>query len=263
MKCWIGGISVVGPGLPGWAASEAILAGERTWEMAEVAIPAPAILPSTERRRTSATVRLALAVAAEAAGGEPDRTKLETVFASGNGDGATVVNILDAMHAPDGAISPTQFHNSVHNAAAGYWHIAVGSSAASVSLGGHDGTIAAGLLSAASGAAARGRAVLLCAYDTPLPPPLSSCRPTAFPFATAVVLRPEPGAAARAELTLRYVADPAPAQASAPAALEALQEGNPVARALPLLSAVAARREALVRLALREDAHLELRVTPC
>ena len=48
--------------------------------------------------------------------------------------------------APNGTISPTQFHNSVHNAAAGYWHIAAGSAAPSLSVGGHDGAFAAGLL---------------------------------------------------------------------------------------------------------------------
>jgi len=173
-----------------------------------------------------------------------------------------VVGILDAMHDPEGAISPTQFHNSVHNAAAGYWHIAVGSNAPSVSLGGHDGAFGAGLLSAVTAVAARGSAMLLCAYDTPLPPPLAAMRPTAFPFAMAMVLRPTPGERTRAMLELRHVAAPL-AEEDGDDALDALACGNPAARALPLLRALAARRDAVVRLKLTEQSHLELRVAPC
>ncbi len=262
MRVWIAGVSVLGPGLPGWALSEAALAGAAPWAMADAVAPPPALLPPTERRRTGVTVRFALAAATEATAEEADRAALETVFASGNGDGPVVGGILDALHDPEGAISPTQFHNSVHNAAAGYWHIAVGSTMPSVSVGGHDGAFAAGLLAAVTAVRARRRAVLLCAYDTPMPPPLDAKRPTAFAFSTGLVLRPEPGEGVRAELALRYLAEPAPA-APAGEGLDALATGNPAARALPLLRALAARREAVLRLPMLPDAHLEARVTPC
>jgi hypothetical protein len=255
-------VAVLGPGLPGWAASEAVLAGRASWAMADVAAPPPAILPATERRRTSQVVRLALAVAAEATADDPARAELETIFASANGDGATVGAILEALHAPEVAVSPTQFHNSVHNAAAGYWHIAVGSTMPSLSLGGHDGAVAAGLLAAATATAVRGARVLLCAYDAPLPPPLDAARPTGLPLAAALVLCPGPSADARARLELRYVAGPAPEAAPADA-LDALAAGNPAARALPLLRALAARRAATIRLAMRPDAHLEAHLAPC
>ena len=45
MRCWIGGLAVLGPGLPGWAASEAVLAGAAPWEPADCAVPPPAMLP--------------------------------------------------------------------------------------------------------------------------------------------------------------------------------------------------------------------------
>lgn len=239
-----------------------MLAGAEPWTMADVAPPAPALLAATERRRTSASVRFALAAATEATAMEADRAALETVFASGNGDGAVVVAILDAIHEPEVAVSPTQFHNSVHNAAAGYWHIAVGSTAPSVSVGGHDAAFASGLLAAMTSVAARGAPVLLCAYDTPMPPPLAAVRPTDFSFATGFVLRPARGAASRAALDLRYVASAAPAPMPGDA-LDALAVGNPAARALPLLRALARDSAALLHFALPGDAHLELRVTPC
>jgi hypothetical protein len=261
MKCWIGAVSVFGPGLPGWAASEPILAGTTQWVPTEALPPAPAILPAGDRRRAGAVVRFALAAASEATDAEPDRAALESVFASANGDGAVVAGILDAMHEPGGMVSPTSFHNSVHNAAAGYWHIAVGSTMPSVSLGGHDGAFAAGLLAAMAAVATNGRTVLLCAYDVPLPTPLSGVRPTAFPFATACLLLPDQQGA-RAGLELRYVAE-SPAPAPPAEGLDALAEGNPAARALPLLRALAARRAAQIQLPLLDDAHLELRVLPC
>lgn len=263
MNCWIAGVAVLGAGLPGWAASEAALAGTAPWCAGEVVPPPPALLPPTERRRTSPAVRLALAVAAEATAEVADRAALETVFASSNGDGAVVGGILEALHDPSGvALSPTQFHNSVHNSAAGYWHIAVGSTAPSVSLGGHDGSFAAGLLTAAMAVATRGAAVLLCAYDLPLPAPLAAVRPTGPGFAAALVLRPRPELGARAGLSLRHVDAPAPALPTGDA-LDALAAGNPAAHALPLLRALAARRAARVALPMTGDSHLAAELAPC
>lgn len=261
MKAFLGAVSVFGPGLAGWAASRPILAGSAPWAMAEALPPAPAILAPGDRRRASATVRFALAAASEATEAEPDRAVFETVFASGNGDGAVIGGILDALHEPEGVVSPTLFHNSVHNAAAGYWHIAVGSTMPSVSLGGHDGAFAAGLLAAMGAVATRGRPVLLVAYDTPMTAPLSGLRTTALPFACACLLRPT-AEASEALLELRYVAEAAPDPVPADA-LDALAPANPAARALPLLRALAARRAAQIHLPLLPDAHLELRVTPC
>ncbi|WP_149538288.1 beta-ketoacyl synthase chain length factor [Siccirubricoccus phaeus] len=260
LHCRIGGLGILGPGLPGWAASAPILAGATPWQGGELALPPPALLPPTERRRTSQPVRLALAAAGEAVAAEPGGTALETIFASSNGDGAILGSILDALLALDGvAISPTQFHNSVHNAPAGYWHIAIGSVAPSLSLGGHDDSFAAGLLAAATAVATRAKPVLLCAYDMPMPPPLDRVRRTETGFAAALVLRPAAGEGAA--LTLRYRA--APAAWPAPAdALDALAAGNPAARSLPLLRALAAGRTATIRLPLLEDAHLELQVAP-
>lgn len=261
MKAYLGAVSVFGPGLPGWTASVGFLAGTQPWAMAEALPPSPAILAPGDRRRAGATVRFALAAASEATADEPDRAALETIFTSGNGDGAVIGSILDAMHDPDGVVSPTMFHNSVHNAAAGYWHIAVGSTMPSVSLGGHDGAFAAGLLAAMAAVVTRGRAVLLCAYDTPMTGPLSGARTTAFPFATACMLRPS-AEGARAALQMRYVAAPAPGAVPADE-LDALAAGNAAAQSLPLLRALAAGRAARMCLPLLPDAHLDLSVTPC
>jgi hypothetical protein len=254
------GIGLLGPGLPGWAAAAAVLAGRVAHEPAPLTPPAPGLLPATERRRTGPSVRLALAVAAEAvqdSGLAPE--ELDTVFASSNGEGMVITSILEALHTPDGAISPTQFHNSVHNAAAGYWGIAVGSSRPSVSLGGHDGVFATGLLHAAAQAAALGRPILFVAHDVPMPAPLDALRPTSEMFAVAMVLTPAGGGRGRLTMAPADGAAPPPALTGT---LAALHGSNPVARALPLLAALAVGSRAAVRLPMLEDACLHVTVAP-
>jgi hypothetical protein len=261
VRCGIAGVGLLGPGLPGWAASRAVLAGEAAWEPGPVVLPPPALLPPTERRRTSAAVRLALAVAAEAAansGLAPET--LETVFASSNGDGAVVGSILDALATPGGAISPTQFHNSVHNAAAGYWGIAVGSMRASVSLGGHDDSVATGLMQAVAAVVSRGMPVLFCAYDAPLIAPLDARRHTDAVFGAALVLVPLTDEGdGRVTLSVE-MADRA--EAASAGTLAPLMAGNPAARALPLLQALALGRAARIGLPLVDGGAVVLGVEP-
>jgi hypothetical protein len=256
VTCHIGAPAVLGPGLAGWEASREILAGRKPWVDAPPVIPPPAMLAPTERRRTSLVVRLALAAASEAAAasGFPPDT-LQTVFTSSNGDGAVVGDILDALAAEGGDVSPTQFHNSVHNAAAGYWGIGAHSTRPSISLGCHRDSMPVGLLHAA----AQGTPVLFCAYDAPLSAPLAPFQPTDFPFAMACVLTPERSEASLARLTLRYVPEPAPAQ---PSAWQALEDGNPAARGLSLLAALAIGRPAHLVMPLLDEARLEIEVEP-
>nr|WP_245217394.1 beta-ketoacyl synthase chain length factor [Neoroseomonas nitratireducens] len=260
MSVGVAGIGLLGPGFAGWAAARAALAGAAPFEPAPVAIPPPALLPPTERRRTGPSVRLAIAVATEAVqeSGIPPE-ELDTVFASSNGEGQVIAGILEALHAADGAISPTQFHNSVHNAAAGYWGIAVGSSRPSVSLGGHDQVFATGLMQAAVQVVAGGAPVLFVAHDVPLPPPLDAMRATAAPFAAALVLTPQRGA--HGLLRLAYHAGTAE-EPPLPEAMAALRAANPVARALPLLAALARGQAASLCLALLEDSHLAVEAAP-
>ena len=257
----IAGIGLLGPGLVGWSAARPVLAGLAPHEPAPLVPPVPALLPATERRRTGPSVRLALAAAAEAvqhSGLAPE--DLDTVFASSNGEAQVIVSILEALHAPDGAISPTQFHNSVHNAAAGYWGIAAGSARSSVSLGGHDVVFATGLMQAVAQVVAWRAPVLFVTHDVPLPPPLTALRPGDASFAVALVL--VPGGGAHGALRLGYSAQASTAEPPLPPGFEAIRAGNPAARALPLLVALAAGQAMTLRLALPEAAALDIAVAP-
>ena len=200
MEACILGIGLLAPGLDGWAASRPILAGAQPWMRRPVVLPAPGILPATERRRAGAVIRLALAVAGEAvAASGLDPAALRSVFATSNGDGPTVGAVLDAISRPDGFVSPTLFHNSVHNAAAGYWSIGVGSQRPATSIGCHDGTFGAALMKAMAECCVECEPVLLVVYDVPFPAPLDAVRPMGDAFGVALVLAPDgsgPGIAA-------------------------------------------------------------------
>lgn len=241
----VAGVALRGPGLEGWEAARPVLSGEAAYEARELVLPPPAVLAPTERRRTGPVVRLALLVAQEASAmaGVPPGS-LRCVFGSSNGDGVVVCAILEALAAEGdpagGYVSPTQFHNSVHNAAAGYWSIGTGSAQPATVLGCHDSTFAASLLKAAAEVHAEGEPVLLCLYDVPIPEPLGRLRPTGAPFGAGLVLAP-PGAGGLCRLRVGY--DPAPPDPGAglprDPALHALARGNPAARALRLLEALA------------------------
>jgi hypothetical protein len=265
VRLFVGGIAVQGPGLVGWPASRAILAGGAPYEATSVELPLPAGLPPNERRRTSAAIRLALAAAGEAvsSAGLP-AGELMSVFASGNGDGAIVSSILEALSRPQPVISPTQFHNSVHNAPAAYWTIATGCMESSTSLGGHDASFAVGLLHAAAKALANGWPVLLCAYDLPFPMPLDAARPTTSAFAIAMLLSPERLPWTVAALDIEHVPEP-PTYLPRPSnlALQSLHAGNPAARALPLLELLAVPAAGCIHLDLQGGASLTVGVTPC
>ena len=266
LRAGIAAAALWGPGLEGWEASLPVLRGEVPYEPRLSPAPAPALLPPAERRRTGPVARLALAVASEAASrsGLPP-SSLRAVFGSSNGDGPVVGSILEALAPGDlpRLVSPTQFHLSVHNAAAGLWSIATGNPEPATCLGCHDATWAASLLAAIADVAMEKRPVLLCAYDHPLPPPLDAKRPTLAPFGAGLVLVPDLSTAgAPARINVEYRPGAAPSGEPRAEVLRSLAAGNPAARALRLLEALA-RGEADSCPAPYLDGHLEVQVAPC
>ncbi|MEO7335868.1 MAG: beta-ketoacyl synthase chain length factor [Caldimonas sp.] len=237
------GIGLLGPGLPSWAAARSTLRGDTRYVSSPAVLEPPARLPPAERRRAGPSIRLAMAVADQAvAQAQVDPGILATVFASSGGEGSNCHILCETLATPARLLSPTRFTNSVHNAAAGYWHIAVASRAASTSLSAYDGSFTAGLVEAATQVRCTGAPVLMVACDVPYPEPLNSLRPLPHHFGVALLLAP-PGASRRlARLTLALV-DPATStalDACRDPELDALRRSVPSARVLPLLEAIAA-----------------------
>lgn len=131
--------------------------------------PAPpdgTAIPTAIRRRTSMAVRLALTSGLQAcrrAGVDP--TRLPAVFASAGSEMQVTNKLCIEMAKPEGWVSPTQFHNSVHNAAAGYWSIATGCQLATTSMAAAEATLAMAWVESWSRLATETERLLLVCYD--------------------------------------------------------------------------------------------------
>jgi len=141
----------------------------------------------------------------------------------------------------DRQLSPTRFHNSVHNAPSGYWSIATGCMLPSTALCAYDASFAAGLLESLTQLGSGNAAVLLIAYDSGYPPPLAKLRPLPDALGVGLALSATQTAHSIARITVStFSTDPGLAtQELADAGLETLRRQIPAARALPLLSAIA------------------------
>ena len=255
------GVGLAGPGLPSWAASRTVLRGEVAYRSEPTVVPAPARLPPAERRRASPSVRLAMTVADEAvAAAGIDPSTLATVFAASSGEGSNCHALCETLAGPDRLISPTRFTNSVHNAAAGYWHIAVASRAASTSLSAYDASFAAGLLEAASQCRTDDRAVLLVAFDVEASGALASVVASEGLLACALVLAPSAGSTSVCTVDWQVARETVAAPALRSAAARSLA-GNAMAGALPMLEAIATADRGDASLALPIAPALALRLT--
>ena len=262
LAAYLDGIGVLGPGIADWPSAARVFAGEAAWQSAPAVLPAPQCLPSAERRRTGAPIRLTLAVGLEAATrAGVDPAALPTVFSSSGGDGQNCHEICQVLASPERQVSPTRFHNSVHNAAAGYWGIATGATAASNALCACDGSFAAGLLEAVTQVAVERTAVLLITYDTPYPEPLRSARPIPDAFGVALLLSPARGTVALARLEIAL--SDARADAMEDPALERLRAAIPAARGLPLLRQLSRGGSGHIVLDYLERLRLAVEVSPC
>lgn len=258
----VNGVGLLGPGISNWQHGVQILRGEVPYATAPTVLPLPACLPSAERRRTGAIVRLALAVGLEATtNAAADPAMLPAVFSSSGGDGANCHEICQDLAGTERALSPTRFHNSVHNAASGYWGIATGATAASNALCAFDASFGAGLLEALAQVQVEHMAVLLIAYDANYPEPLFSKRPIPDAFGVALVLAPAAGATTLARLSVTLSDTPA-ARMPQPA-LETLRAAIPAARSLPLLAGLAQRATREVTIDYLGPKNLALRIEPC
>ena len=132
----------------------------------------PQSLPRNERRRATDLVRLSFRVL-EMLPDDMDRQNLNAVFASSGGDYDVVDRISRGLATPEKQISPTDFHNSVHNAAAGYWSIASQCHRASTSISAGDESFSVGLQEATLLCLAEQRMTILVAYDVAPPEPLA------------------------------------------------------------------------------------------
>ncbi len=262
LSAYIEGIGLLGPGLNNWPDGQAVICGQQPYQSARTVLPLPALLPAAERRRSGAIVRLTLATGLEAiAAAGLDAATLPMVFSASGGDGENCHAICEMLASDDRQISPTRFHNSVHNAAAGYWSIATGAMAPSTVLGAFDACFSAGLLEAMTQVVVDDTRTVFLACDTSYPEPLHSARPITDAFGIALVLAPQHSAKALVKITISLTGTDA--ECLEDSALEHLRTTIPAARGLPLLRGIALRQGRRVVLDYFDSARLAVDITPC
>lgn len=266
LTVFVEGIGLLGPGLSSWAQGRQHLDGSLPYEAGRCVLPLPMALPPAERRRAGAVVKVSLAVGQEAVEASGLQANvLPSVFSSSSGDAINCHEICSALASGDRLISPTRFHNSVHNASSGYWSISSGAMGSSSVLCAREASFAAGLLEAMTQSVVDDSPVLLVAYDTDYPEPLYSKRPVPDTMGVALVLIPRRSERSLARITLQGTSflTTAAADTMIDAVLEIFRQTIPAARALPLLQAIAKRKAAPLVLAYLDDMQLAVEVAPC
>jgi hypothetical protein len=262
MRVYIVGIGLLSAGLEGWTSGRSVLYGSHPFRGEPLPDPEPVLLPANERRRSTASVRWAVHVAQEAVTQSGlDPASMATVFASSGGEMGVLDQLCRALTMSERIVSPTLFHHSVHNTAAGYWGIATKCQQSSTALSCYDDSCAAGLLEAVTYAVVEDRPVLFVSYDLPAPDPLIRARPIESGLAAALVLTPSPPPARVATATVTLAAGERGEVTSMPdGELERLRVDNPSARLLPLLRAIAGAGPQTIRMNMLDDQRLVIKV---
>ncbi|HKT26838.1 beta-ketoacyl synthase chain length factor [Dyella sp.] len=246
------GIGLWSPQLPGFDAFRRQFAGETL--TVSHAHPSALALSPNERRRAPESVLVAIEAASQAvAASGRTADHLACVFASAYGDQATTDYMCRVLAGIPTELSPTRFHNSVHNASAGYWTIATGCRAPSSAVCAGNASFGAGLLEAAVLACADHRPVLLVCSDTAGTGPLGELIGCTRVFGCALVLSPGTTTGIR----LRLAMTTSPARSPMPDECRAWMHDNPAAESLPLLAMLATGHGDCV---LAASEHLGLRV---
>lgn len=270
LKAFIDTITLCAPGLVGWENSRSVLNGTQELNSSELEKYKPSSLPKNEQRRASDTVRLAFRIGEEIKQQTGDALDdCASVFASSGGDYSIIHQICETLCTEEKFISPTRFHNSVHNAPSGYWAIATGSHQTSVSLAAYDDTFIYGLLEAMTIVKTDQTRVLLIAYDILPPHPLCEARKITSPFAVGMLLSPNKSASSQYEIqfSTEDSADPSVKQTlPGTTALSELFFANPIARSIPVLELIASKEKGDVFYQTgsgRESMPVILNLNPC
>ncbi|MFA6698583.1 MAG: beta-ketoacyl synthase chain length factor [Thiomicrospira sp.] len=205
MKAFINSVGLQAPGLEGWQDSAAILRGERPYQFQPLSPYSPAFLPANERRRTTDTIRLGLRSAQDTLGaylGEMPAS-IPTLFACVDGDTEISAKMTAAILADEPMVSPIHFHNSVHNAPAGYWMIGQKNRAPSSSISVGEYQLANSFVEAITQLSEGWEALLLVMYDLPIDPIIETYQPDMHAFGVGFLLSLNQNEHTLAELNLQ------------------------------------------------------------
>jgi hypothetical protein len=244
------GIGAWGPAFNNWAELQSLLVNPAPSDSSGEAlqwttqVPKPEIIPANERRRAPLPVRAAVEVSWQALqqSGLPSG-EVACVFGSGLGDTEITDYMCRALTTAEKQLSPTKFHNSVHNAAAGYWTISTGCMKSANSIAAYQNTAGLALLEGMIQCQQHNEPVLVTLFDTAAHDAYRQIFACEYSFAAALLL--VPAGTATAPIARLAMKDEAAAISSAPSfphqPLHQLYRENPAAKVLGLLQQLAAK----------------------
>lgn len=235
----IAGIGIWSPFFSNW---QAFCDGMNSGHWQADAQLRPGLIPARELRRSPQSVKMAVEVLSQAC----DMVKLDpsdmaVVFSSSMGDIQITDYLCRVLADTPGLVSPTRFHNSVHNATTGYWSIASQAHAPTNAVSAYAYTATMALFEAAVQAAEEDAPVLVVCQEMAAPEALHFACPSDHPFAMAMLLT-KPGFHAAPLGAVQLRVRPGTADwPELPGELKTLFGGNFGAKLLPLIVAMAAR----------------------
>ena len=239
MKADILGIGVWSPRFGDWATLA-------DWLTNPAELPEPTgkpkaeRIPARERRRAPLAVKQAVEVAGQACDqANVPAAEVACLFATAMGDMSITDYMCRILADTPEMLSPTRFHNSVHNAPVGYWSIATGAHAPANTISALDYTWPMTLLEGLTQMHSENRPVLLVSQDVAAVGPLEDVYPVAEPFATALLLAPASGTGHELSFSLEAGTIDWPELSPSLDELNPVYQSNPSARLLPLLASLA------------------------
>lgn len=202
------------------------------------------LIPAAMRRRTSLTTRMAITAATHACrNAEVAPEDLPSVFASLGGEIQVTDALCRLLPDKDELLSPTQFHNSVHNTTAGYWGILNHCQKPATAIAATDDGFAMGLLESWSQLQQHQGDILLVCYDELWPQYLAAPIGSKA-FACALVLTTE------SDGSFTAISPPQTQALSEPLQTDwcKLVRQAPAAAAIPLLQALDKKDSGLIPL---------------
>ena len=258
----IAGVGLWSPYFANWECfTGALLSGQ--WS--DDARLQPDLIPPRERRRAPLSVKLAVETMSQACEmAQADAGQAAVVFSSAMGDIQITDYMCKVLAAPPRMVSPTKFHNSVHNATTGYWSIVSQTHAATNAVSAYQYTAPTALLETLIQATEEPAPALLVAQEMASVGPLHYACPSLHPFSMALLIARK-GVYAKPLASIGFdVQNEVSDWPSLPEGLEKPLASNFGARLLPLAVALANAKSAKASTASEStfplNAHASLRI---
>ncbi len=265
LRCSIKAVGGWGQNFTNWEELSDLLTTGSTVENTATS-PKPEIIPANERRRAPLPVKLAIESSWQATqSADIDPKDLACVFVSGIGDTQLTDYMCKVLATENMQLSPTKFHNSVHNAAAGYWTISTGCMKAANSVAGFNESVPLALLEAITQCVQENISVLITFYDAPSSEVLKPLLKNEQSFAISLIIQPYNASNDIQSENVSLEIDVLPEACEWPTLaleeeLSKCYQTNPVARILALLDVIARKTSGSIKLPMSNETTLQLTV---